>query len=334
MALNELFHIYMETKSNLRKSTRWFYTTAWRNNIENSALGKMRVSQIKQLHIKTFYAGLAKQGLAQNTIRACHSMILPVLEMAVESDIIRKNPAKNCGKDLGGTKKEKTSLTAAEQEKLLVFMDNEDRYTVHYPLVLFALSTGLRIGELTGLRWSDVDLESNIAHIRQQLAYLDYGDGYRFHVQDLKTEAGRRDIPLTANARKALIRQRELDLMLGRSAKRQEVEGVSDFVFINSQGRPYPTGAINRALYDAVKAYNRREEEKAVDEGRKAQRLPHISAHTLRHTACSRMAESGLDPKVLQYIMGHSNISVTMDIYTHLDFAQIQKKVNALERDE
>lgn len=334
MTLNQLFQIYMETKSNLRESTRCFYMTAWRNNVENSALGTMRISQIRQLHIKAFYSGLARHGLAENTIKSCHSMIFPALEMAVDSDIIRKNPAKGCAREIGGTKKVKTSLTIEEQKRLLDFTENEDRYCVYYPLVLFALSTGLRIGELTGLRWSDIDLEKNIIHIRQQLVYLDFGDGYKFHIQDLKTEAGRRDIPLIKNAKKALIMQKKLNLMLGRTAKQQEVEGISDFVFINSQGKPYPTGAVNRALYDIVRTYNRREETQAKDKRREPGRLPHISAHTLRHTACSRLAEAGLEPKVLQYIMGHSNISVTLDIYTHLDFTQIQKKMDALEKDD
>ncbi len=327
MTLNQLFQTYLETKSNLRKSTRCLYQTTWKNNIVDSALGNMKISQIKQLHVKAFYSGLAKRGLAENTIKLCHSMIFPALELAVDSDIIRKNPAKNCGKEIGGKKKAKTSLTIAEQERLLEFMRNEDRYIVYYPLVAFALSTGLRIGELTGLRWSDVDLEGQVLHVRQQLAYLDFGDGYKFHVQELKTEAGRRDIPLTRNARESLMEQEEISLILGRAAKRQEIEGISDFVFINSQGKPYTTGAINRVLYDVVKVYNQQEEERARDEHREPEPLGHISAHTLRHTACSRFAESGLEPKVLQYIMGHANFSVTYDIYTHLDFSQIRTQV-------
>ncbi|MCI8312790.1 MAG: tyrosine-type recombinase/integrase [Lachnospiraceae bacterium] len=64
---------------------------------------------------------------------------------------------------------------------------------------------------------------------------------------------------------------------------------------------------------------------------RESKRLPHISAHILRHTACTRLAESGLKPKVLQYIMGHANISITLEVYTHLDFSQIQKKMEAVQ---
>lgn len=334
MTLNQLFQIYMETKSNIRESTRSLYRTVWKNNVENSALGNFRISQIRQLNIKAFYSNMAKRGLAENTIKLCHSIIFSVLELAVDSDIIRKNPAKNCAKEIGGTKKKKTAMTIAEQERLLEFMRNEDRYIVYYPIVAFALSTGLRIGELTGLRWSDVDLEGQVVHIRRQLVYLDFGDGYRFHVQELKTEAGRRDIPLITNARRSLLKQKEISLMLGKMAKQQEVEGISDFVFINSQGKPYTTGAVNRVLYDVVKAYNKQEEIQARNEHREPEPLSHISAHALRHAACSRFAESGLDPKVLQYIMGHSNFSVTYDVYTHMDFSQIQKQTHILDGEE
>ena len=73
------------------------------------------------------------------------------------------------------------------------------------------------------------------------------------------------------------------------------------------------------------------EETRSRNEHREAETLPHISAHILRHTACTRLAESGLEPKVLQYIMGHTSISVTMDVYTHLDFTQIQKSLEEVQ---
>lgn len=198
--------------------------------------------------------------------------------------------------------------------------------------MIFALSTALRVGELTGLRWSDVDLKGNVAHIRQQLIYKNLGDGCRFHIQDLKTEAGRRDIPLTAAARKSLIRQKKIYLLLGKAARQQEIEGVSDFVFTNTLGKPYATNAINFALNNIVQAYNKLESEQAIKERREPELLPHISAHILRHTACTRLAESGLEPKVLQSIMGHANVSITLDVYTHPDFTQIQKKMEDVQK--
>ena len=104
-----------------------------------------------------------------------------------------------------------------------------------------------------------MDWKQSVIHIRQQLVYKNLGDGCKFHIQSLKTEAGRRDMPMTANARKSLLKQRELSLMLGKNAKIQEIEGITDFVFINSQGKPYATNAINFALDNAVKAYNQSE---------------------------------------------------------------------------
>ncbi len=331
MTLNQLFQVYMDAKTDLRESTRCNYISVWNNSLTDSVLGNMKISQIKQLHVRAFYSELAKKGLSANTIKLYHNLIFPALELAVDSDIIRKNPAKDARKGIGGTKKERTAMTIAEQEKLLDFIKGSNRYRVYHPMLIFALSTALRVGELTGLQWSDVDLKENIIHIRQQLIYRNLGDGCRFHVQDLKTEAGRRDIPLTASARKSLIKQKELDLLLGRT-QRQEIDGITDFVFLNSQGKPYSVSAINTMLNNVVKAHNNLDKMQAEYRHANPEPLPHISAHILRHTACTRLAESGLEPKVLQYIMGHANVSITLDVYTHLDFSQIQKKMEAVQK--
>ncbi len=330
MTLNQLFQMYMDNKTDLRESTRCNYISVWNNGLKDSVLGNMKIAQIRQIHIRSFYSELVKKGLSANMVKLYHNLIYPALELAVDSDIIRKNPAKDAKKGIGGTKKERTAMTIAEQGKLLDFIKGSDRYRIYYPMMVFALSTALRVGELTGLRWSDVDLKENIIHIRQQLIYRNLGDGCRFHVQDLKTEAGRRDIPLTASARKSLIRQKELSLLLG-SKQKKEIDGITDFVFLNSLGNPYATNAINFMLKNMVDAYNRAEREAAGREKREAEPLPHISAHILRHTACTRLAESGIDPKTLQYIMGHSSIAVTMDIYNHVDTVRVKNEMEKAE---
>ena len=330
MTLNQLFQMYMDNKTDLRESTRCNYISVWNNGLKDSVLGNMKIAQIRQIHIRSFYSELVKKGLSANMVKLYHNLIYPALELAVDSDIIRKNPAKDAKKGIGGTKKERTAMTIAEQGKLLDFIKGSDRYRIYYPMMVFALSTALRVGELTGLRWSDVDLKENIIHIRQQLIYRNLGDGCRFHVQDLKTEAGRRDIPLTASARKSLIRQKELSLLLGTKQKK-EIDGITDFVFLNSLGNPYATNAINFMLKNMVDAYNRAEREAAGREKREAEPLLHISAHILRHTACTRLAESGIDPKTLQYIMGHSSIAVTMDIYNHVDTVRVKNEMEKAE---
>lgn len=330
MTLNQLFLEYLELKTDLRESTRHNYLASWNNAIRDSDIGRMKISKINKTHVQNFYSNLSKQGLAANTIKFYHNLICPTLEFAIETDAIRKNPAKGARKGIGGTKKEKSSIAISEQEKLLDFVKNNNQYCVYHPFMIFALSTALRVGELTGLRWSDVDLKENIIHIRQQLIYRNLGDGCRFYVQDLKTEAGRRDIPLTISARKSLIKQKELSLLLGVKQKKT-INGISDFVFLNSLGNPYATNAINFMLKNIVEAYNKEEQLKAAKESREPKPLPHISAHILRHTACTRMAESGIDPKTLQYIMGHSSIAVTMDIYNHVDTTRVRNEMEKAE---
>ncbi len=332
MTLNQMFQEYMKIKTDLRQSTRNNYIMSWKNAVEGTDLGNMKIVHIKSIYIRKFYSQLVEKGMAENTIKLYHNLINSALKLAVDSDIIRKNPAKDCKKSISGTKKERKSMTISEQERILDFIKGSNRYSVYYPMILFALSTGLRVGELTGLRWADVDLKENVVRIRQQLIYKNFGEGCKFHIQDLKTDAGRRDIPLTPNARKSLIQQKEIDFALGKAMKRQEVEGISDFVFVNTMGKPYAVNAFNFVLDNIVEAHNRQEKAQAEKEHRAAVLLPHISAHILRHTACTRWAESGLEIKVLQYIMGHANVSVTLDVYTHLDSTQIQEKMEEAQK--
>lgn len=170
-----------------------------------------------------------------------------------------------------------------------------------------------------------------MVHIRRQLIYKDYGDGFKFHVTQTKTQSGNRDIPLTQSARKALIKQKELDFITGRRSIEKEIDGMKGFVFINSKGMPMLPFNFNAMLRNVVNSYNKKEIAQAKRENREPELLPHISAHILRHTACTRMAEAGIDPKTLQYIMGHSDISTTMDIYNHVDSVRVQNEMKKFE---
>ncbi len=114
----------------------------------DTSKGNMKIAQIKQIHVRAFYADLVKKGMAASTIKYYHGLISPALELAVDSDIIRKNPAKDCKKGVGGTKRERTSMTIIEQERMMEFVKNSTRYSAYYPMLVFMLSTGLRVGEM------------------------------------------------------------------------------------------------------------------------------------------------------------------------------------------
>ena len=286
LTLNKLFERYMSTRE-LKESTRANYLKTWENRVKDE-IGNIKVVQILPSHIKSFYSKLSKAGYAYSTIKFINNMIYPALEMAVDDDIIRKNPAKFSISDYGRQAEERIALTVLQQEKMLEFVKNNQVYNTYYPMLRIMLGTGVRCGELIGLTWEDVDVRTKAVSIDHQLIYKDLGDGYKFHISTPKTDSGIRTIPMTS--------------------------------------------AINNILYNIVDAYNKKEVQIAKTEHRNAELLPTVSAHIMRHTACTRMAEKRIDVKVLQYIMGHAHIDVTMDVYNHVsEMSRIESEITRLE---
>lgn len=137
--------------------------------------------------------------------------------------------------------------------------------------------------------------------------------------------------PMTKEVQRAFEEQKKINFLLAKD-KSVEVDGYSGFVFTAKSGRPLMPSAVNNVLYNIIDAYNKAEAQKAKEAGREEEPLPKISAHVLRHTACTRMAEYHMDMKVLQYIMGHAHFDVTMEVYNHLgDRARIEKEVAKLD---
>ena len=179
-----------------------------------------------------------------------------------------------------------------------------------------------------------MDIKKKELSVNHQLIYKYYGDenGYQFHASTPKTDAGIRVIPLTQKACAAFTEQKKLNFMLGRHSN-EEVDGYTDFVFLAKTGRPLMPSAVNSAIYNMIDTYNKEEVAKAKKEHRKAELLPKVSAHCMRHTACTNMARKGMNVKILQYIMGHANSDVTMDVYNHIaDFSDVKEEVEKLEK--
>lgn len=329
MTLNQLFDLYIDSKVNIREHTKSNYRLLWRTAVQDSKLGNMKISQIKQIHVRKFYADQAKKGAATSTIKTYHNIICPTFEMAVNSDIIRKNPAREAIKGINGTQKKKEALTVEEQKRFLNFVKESDVYNIYYPMLSLELLTGLRVGELVGLTWKDIDSINNVIHIQHQLQYLKLDGKFKFYVSPLKTEAGKRDIPITPEIRKCLTDIKNVTMFTGRRSE-VKVDGYTGFLFVTKNGTVYAVSAINFILNNIVEKYNKIEEKKASKEKRSPEYLPHISSHILRHTACTRMAEQGIDVKVLQYIMGHSDIGVTMNVYNHVDKTRVENEMQKI----
>ena len=330
--VNAWYEQYMEV-SQIDANTRVNYTTMWEKHIRDS-LGQMKITDVRASHIKALYGEMSRSGYAASTIKVLHCILCPVFNMAYEDEVINRNPVSGQLSGFGSKAKEKEALTPEQQDKLLDYVKNNPTYKNHLPMLQIMIGTACRVGELAGLTWADVDQKAREMNIDHQLIYKNLGDGCRFHVKDPKTEAGIRIIPLTDEVSRAFTRQKEYQFAAGIDHS-IEVEGLKNFVFTSKNGMPLAPNAVNNVLYNIVNAYNTREASVAAIEKRKPELMPKISAHIMRHTGCTRMAESGMDPKVLQYIMGHSDISITMNVYNHIsDIGRVKREMLRIENEK
>jgi integrase len=331
ITFNQQFQKYIDTKPRLALSTKNNYLDLWKNHIEKESLGNKKICDIVKSDLLLFYNGLVKKGFKNGTIQLFQNIMYPCFQLAVDDNIIRTNPAKDCMKEFSkNDAKKKEALTIDEQSRLINFVANSQYYSIYLPMITFMLSTACRCGETIGITWDDIDMKKKLISIDHQLIYKKVDGCIKFYVSTPKTETGQRTIPMTNELFEQLKKQREYQLILGVDHSYQ-VDGYKNFVFTTKGGKPMQPNCVNRFLANIVKTYNDEEKEKAKKEHRKPIELPSISAHTLRHTGCTRMAESGMDIKALQYIMGHATLSMTMDIYNHIDTTRVISEMQKVD---
>ena len=164
------------------------------------------------------------------------------------------------------------------------------------------------------LRWNDCDFENNEIFINHNVIYRfrDY-DGWRFRLTTPKTNAGNRVVPMLSEVREALLQERENQKRF--KLKFPTIDGYSNFVFLNREQNLHNPMTINRAIKRIIRDHNRDEVKLAEKEKREPLLIRDFSVHNLRHTFCTRFCENETNLKVIQEIMGHSDISTTMNIY-------------------
>ena len=318
--LNFVFDRYINSKRNLRKSTKSNYIYMYDHYVRKT-IGKKKIASIKYTDIIYFYKGLLDEsGLAVNTVDGLNTVLCPTFELAVKDDIIRKNPTKGAMAELKRNQEEtaakRQSLTLPEQKRFLESLDRPENLRWR-PLFVVLLGTGGRIGEITGLRWSDVDMEERTISINHTLSYFEdrTGDGHhKFVISKPKTAAGIRIIPMLDSVYEALQEEKRYQKMTSVTCK-EEVDGMKGFIFCNRFGGLHKPNGTNKAIARIVADYNAREEILSRKENRSEELLPHFSNHVLRHTFCTRLCERESNLKVIQYVMGHSDIRTTMNIY-------------------
>lgn len=336
LTLNELYEKYMNTRHDLAPRTYAGYIYQYNAHVKN-ALGKRTLKGIKYSDILAFYLELINEKhLSIGTVERIHRVIHPALDMAVRDCIIRNNPSdKVIGivkKQTGATRGIRKALTPEEQKAFLEFMDGHPVFDHWKPFYLFLLGTGLRVGEFGSLTWNDVDFERSEITIDHALVYFAgklNKNKKRVYISTPKTEAGIRKVPIVPEVKTALEKVKEFQ-------KENEIkcnviiDDMTDFVFLNRFGGVCLQSSLDRNLERIIDAYNDYEIHEAAKAKREPLVLPHFTCHSLRHTFCTRLCENETNLKVIQSIMGHTDIKTTMDIYAEVSEAKKKDAMNAL----
>lgn len=324
-SLNFMFDRYIATKTELRPSTRSSYLSVYDRYVRDD-FGKKKLVSIKYSDILFFYNRLMREkDLHIGTIQYIQRVIRPSLEMAVRDNIIRSNPAEGVIQQLKKNTKNtgvyvRHALTIEQQRAFLSFLEECPDYARWKCLFTVMIGTGVRVGELVGLRWSDVDMDARSISINHSLFYF-AGKRNTSHSKWVinlpKTEAGIRNIPMVDVVYTAFIDEKVRQQEFGIKCK-TKIDDMSGFIFCNRFNEVYTPESINRQLKVIIENYNVVEEINAVREKREPIMLPHFTCHHLRHTFCTRLCEADVNIKVIQSVMGHRDIQTTMDIYAEV----------------
>lgn len=332
VTINDVFEVWKQLKRGLKDNTFQNYKYMYEQFVKPD-FGNTRVSQLKKSDVKRFYNMLAdERALKVSTIDSIHTVLHQVLDMAVDDAYLRNNPSDNVLKELKqahnfDTEKRK-ALTVSEQELFLDFLRRNHQYNHWYPIFAVMVGTGLRVGEVTGLRWCDIDLKENFIDVNHTLVYYNHAEnGCYFNINTPKTKAGVRNVPMLEFVKQAFIEERKYQIANGIRCS-VKIDGYTDFIFVNRFGAAQHQGTLNKALRRIIRDCNdevlERKEENPV-------LLPRFSCHSLRHTFTTRMCEAGVNIKVIQDALGHSDISTTLNIYADVTKELKKKEFEGLE---
>lgn len=320
ITVNELVDRYLATKTGVKYNTQMNYNFV-KNILKAHPFGDTKISRVKTSDAKLFLIKLQQEdGRGYSSVKTIRGVLRPAFQMAVDDDVLNKNPF---GFQLAGVvvndSVTREAITKEQMNKFLKFVHDDNVYCKYYEVIYILFHTGMRISEFCGLTISDIDLENNIVNIDHQLQRT---SDMKYILDTTKTDAGTRKLPITqdvADCFRAILEDRK------KPRYEKMIKGHTGFLFLDKIGNPEVAMHWQHRLNHMVKRYN--------DIYRV--QMPNITPHVCRHTYCSNMAKSGMNPKTLQYLMGHSDISVTMNTYTHWgleDAADELKKMEDVEK--
>ncbi len=255
-------------------------------------LGDMYINDIRGEHVQKLYNDLAKKEYAVSSIKTISAVLNGCFTQAVKNGLIERNPVDVATLPRQTEKKVRQALTK-EQQKLFMEYAKESYL---YNIFAIMLRTGMRSGEVRGLKYTDIDRKKNVIHIQRTLKYLEHKG---FFEDTPKTRTSRRDIPLTKDILSILEEQ--------RAFWHFKVVSLDNYLFCNENGEPLSRERVQGEIDRTIK----RIREAGFEFDR-------ITSHVFRHTFATRAIEAGMQPQILKTILGHSSLAMTMDLYSHV----------------
>ena len=315
LTVRELVERYLRTKTAVRSSTRSKYGSI-QNLLMKEEFYNRKIASVKVSDAKLFLIKLQEDGKSSSLIKMIRGVLRPAFQMAVDDDAIVKNPfAFELGGIIINTEQKREAITKEQMWSFLNFVRDDNVYCKYYEAFYILFHTGMRISEFCGLTISDLDMDRRIIDVNHQLQRTSQME---YSIMPTKTNAGTRKLPMTEDVWRmfsAILEDRPTDL------PEMMVDGHVGFLFRDKNGMPDVAMHWQNRFRNAVRRYN---------EIFKMQ-LPKITPHICRHTYCSNQAKAGMNPKTLQYLMGHSDIGVTMNVYTHLGFDDAREEMVRLK---
>lgn len=310
----ELLERYIALKQGVRHATKVGYNFVL-NIAKKESFCYRTINTIRTSDAKLWLMKLQKDGRGYSTITSIRGVVKPAFQMACDEDIIRKNPFDFplAGVVVNDSKK-RIALSREQQEIFMNFVKGDAHYCRYYDEFNVLLGTGMRVSEFCGLTISDLDFENRRIFVEKQLLKE---KGGVYHVEKTKTESGVRYIPMSDEVYQSLK-----NILARRQKPKKEmlIDGYAGFLLLDKNGNPKVGLHLDHHMQWTMKKYRRTQQIP----------LPTITPHVLRHTFCTNMANAGMDLKSLQYLMGHSDAGVTMNVYTHASYDHAEKSMQRI----
>lgn len=260
---------------------------------------------------------MQSRGKSYSSIQNIRGVLRPAFELAFRDGLIMSNPfAFQLGDALINDSVKREAISPSDERRFLEFIKNDKHYCRYYEGIYVLLKTGLRISEFCGLTIHDIDFESHELTVDHQLQRKRDGE---YIIVSPKTESGNRVLPLRNDVEECLKK-----IIDKRPKVKVEpmIDGYSGFLYLDRKDQPLISMHWEKYFQNICRKYNKIYK----------LQMPKVPPHVCRHTYCSNMARSGISVKTLQYLMGHSDVSITLNVYTHLGLEDAKEELDKIEK--